>query len=86
MIQDEYRKIKANVHKDGTSAMTRITDFLERFVVANEELIRDHDFKTKEGKKTRRKVPDQMFREATKLMGEIREIFSKVALKPISSR
>ena len=61
-------------------------DFLERFVVANEKLIRDHDEKVRLGKKTRRVVPDNMFREATKLMGEIRAIFSKVVLKPVSSR
>ena len=65
LIQDDYINCQYSVQRDGTSALQRLMDWLERFVVANEELIRDHETKVKVGKKTRRVKPDSLFREAT---------------------
>ena len=56
-------------YKDGSHALQRVIDWLLRFTDANERLIKDHDDKVHIGKKTRRKVPDSLFREATKIMG-----------------
>ena len=55
--------------------MQRLMDFLERFVNANLELIRDHEAKVRIGKKTRRVIPDQLFYETTRIMNKMREIF-----------
>ena len=60
-------------------------DFLERFVNANLELIRDHDAKVRIGKKTRRVIPDPLFRETTRIMSKMRDIFQNVTITPVSA-
>ena len=55
-------------YRDSTRDLVRFIDFLDRFVQANQEIIRDHDEKVSRRKKTRRVVPDRYFREATSLM------------------
>ena len=75
----------SNEHKAGTHNFQRLTDFLERFVTANEELIKDHQDKLSRGKKTRRVVPDSLFIEVTRIMSKMRDIFSKVKIRPVSA-
>ena len=50
-------------------------DWLERFVLANEAIIKDDEVKTQAGKKTRRVKPDALFRECTTVMSRLRKIF-----------
>ena len=77
--------MKYQLHKDGTQALQRLMDFLERFVNANLELIRDHEAKVRIGKKTRRVIPDPLFLETTRIMNKMREIFQKVTITPVSA-
>ena len=60
-------------------------DFLERFVNANLELIRDHEAKLRIGKKTRRVIPDPLFYETTRIMNKMRDIFTNVTITPVSA-
>ena len=63
----------------------RLADFLERFVKANEELIKDHEDKLARRKRTRRVVPDSIFIEVTRIMSQMRDIFNKVRIRPVSA-
>ncbi len=69
LVQDTYVTCRFDFQKEGTMALQRLMDWLERFVIANEALIKDHDTKVRIGKKTRRVKPDRLFRETTRLMG-----------------
>jgi len=60
-------------------------DWLERFVIANEELIKDDDDKARAGKKTRRVRPNATFRETTRVMALMRDVFRKVTIQPVSA-
>jgi len=78
ILQEDYLKLPQHQHKEGTHALQRLIDFLDRFVQANQELIRDHEKKLRLGKKTRRVVPDQLFYRATDTMAKMLDIFKKV--------
>ena len=68
MSKQDYTVTPNLEYKDGSHSLSRFVDFLERFVQANQELIRDHDEKQSQGKKTRRIIPDRYFREVTQIM------------------
>ena len=80
MIAEEHLSVPFTVHKDGTRALCRFMDFLERFVTANQALIASHEEKLASGKRTRRVVPTRMFRHVTTVMAEMREIFKQVQI------
>lgn len=86
MSKQDYTVTPNLEYKDGSHSFSRFVDFLERFVQANQELIRDHDEKQSRGKKTRRIIPDRYFREVTLIMGQLLETFHKVTIKPVNSR
>jgi hypothetical protein len=60
-------------------------DWLERFVIANEELIKDDDDKMLAGKKTRRVRPNATFIATTRVMAQMRNVFRKVTIQPVSA-
>ena len=87
MSKEDHTNAVPNLeYKDGSHAFARFMDFLERFVAANQELVRDHEEKVRRGKKTRRVVPDRYFRRATNLMAKLLETFHKVKIKPVNAR
>ena len=86
MTKEDYAVTPNLEYKDGAHSFSRFIDFLERFVQANQELLRDHDEKVSRGKKTKRVIPDRYFRETTAVMSSLLETFHKVTIKPVNSR
>ena len=65
MLQDDHVVCDPGLYRDQSDAFMKLVEFLRRFVVANQEVIRDHQEKLKKGKRTRRVVPNKLFIEVT---------------------
>ena len=68
------------IHRSGTEALGYVVDLLERYIGPNTAIILDHDNKLAKRKRTRRDVPDRLFRDATRVMTEIRNLFEDIKI------
>lgn len=85
MAVKEYTSIPYKLYREGDKKFLRLIEFLEKFVPANEILIRDHKQKLENGKKTRRIKISPQFERITKIMRDMLNIFTEVAIRPVAS-
>ena len=83
MVPDIYSTCPYASYREGSLAFVRLIDFLQRFTVANQLLIEDHQNKLKANKKTRRTHPPPEFAKITEIMTEMQNLFDRVKLKPV---